>query len=140
MKNKTIIIGLVFLLLIGTVFAVTSFNNREDAWSFFISEKETRDSNIESSISTVNYTTDKICTFDYDTETTNCRVCFDYEYTINRVKHSDNTCVGLPEGTTLEKDEEIINSVIKASIETNYPKEVVEYTERVMTGGSLSVN
>lgn len=132
--NKILITILVIFLLVGTVIG-TNFATKGEALSFFDTSKTERESDVKDVISSITFTTDKICEIEYYSERIQCKVC--YEYTIERITRP--ACVTLQEGSTLAEDQEIINEMVNIEIESRYPIDPVTYKERDMEGDSLTI-
>lgn len=130
MKKKTLIIGLIISLLLISISTAIMLKNKEELLAYFSEYKSKRESKINETITTINFTTDKVCYINYHTEKISCEVCF--EYYINNESYHD--CIGLQNDTTESQDNERVKNYTNAIIKTLIPIEEIGYKERDMKG------
>ena len=125
MRKIILIIG---LLMMMTFVQGTSFLTKEDAISYFTDYKATREVEINKTVSTITYTSDKVCSIDYYSEKISCKICFDYLINGNM----ENSCVFVKEDSSLKEDEERIQEFVITATKEATLIEKVEYVEREM--------
>lgn len=130
MKRITIFIMLGIFLL-GGVIGVT-LADKDSAIALWESNKITRDNEINNTLANIIFTTDKVCIVE---DPIDCGVC--YEITI--INETINDCMGLPEGTSLDEDNLIIDEQIRNLIESIIPEIRVDYVERTMLNDTREI-
>ena len=126
MKKLTIFM-LGMFLLVGVATAV-ELSDRDAGFIYRDNEKIIRDSEVDSLISTVVFTTDKICSIPYDHDEVNCIVCFEFD--MSGVPYED--CVPLEDGGSEREDQTQIDKYVNDLVNAIYPKEEITYVEREM--------
>lgn len=139
--KKIFIIGIVFLLLLGTVIAISSFNNKEDTINEWNDYKIDRERIVDSlTLNSIIYTSNKECYINYETgKPYECLICFEYTYTYNEEVIIENFCMILPPDTEQSTDNIVVENKVRELINQNIPIKEIKYTERELTGGSLEI-
>lgn len=134
--KKTIIIGLISLLLISIVTGII-LSNKEEALNYFMTYKLNREDNIEKLVSSIKYTSDKNCQIDYYSEKILCSACFSYSFDDEILED----CISLAEESTIEEDDEKVKEFVRNQIEQyHYTIEKIGYVERDMKDREIIVN
>ena len=132
--KKTIILGIVGVLLLAIVGATTIYSNKElaiTAWNNYQIEKE---DDIKEIMTSIEYKSGKIC------EIRNGKPeCWrDVSYQYNNLNYEIK--VPLPPDASDEEDEEIIRKEVNVNIEMNYPTEEFQYIEKEDIGTKIDLS
>lgn len=125
---KKIAIILIILLIVVNITSITSailYNSKQEALDYFETYKANREKDIAKVVSTINFTTNKICTIDYESEDIKCRVCFNYTFNNRTVED----CLVIEETSNITQTKKDVENFVKKKIRKKYPLEEVSYTD-----------
>ena len=134
MKTKYfVMIGMILLLIsIGTTITL---QNYEAARSYLVNYKSARENAIKSAVTSIKFTSDKVCTLDYETEEVNyCEVCISADYNEERIED----CFPVEPETTKGEIIKQAKEIIRERIDMMTPKEEVKYIDEKLKGQSVS--
>ncbi len=128
MKKLTMfILGMFLLIGLGTAVELA---DRDAAFIFRDQEVIERDADIDVFISNLVFTTDKVCSLNYDNDEVSCIVCF--EFNIPSLNEPFSECIPLEDGASLRDDQARLDDYVKDLVDRNFPREEITYVERVM--------
>ena len=127
MMRKLTIIVIGILSLVTLVFAIT-LSNKEIAFAYWQSYTQEREDNIEKIVATITYTNNFSCSV----PDINCGVCFNYLDEYDCLDH-------MPENLTEIEIDKMIDSYVREMIESDYHKEEIRYTVKIMEGRQLQI-
>ena len=135
MKTKLYIVIGMILLLAGVGFAIT-LNSYEDARSYLINYKSARENTIDTAVSKIKFTTDKICTLEYESEQTSyCEVFISADYNDEKIEQ----CFPVEEDTTKTEIIEMAKERIRERIDMMTPREEVKYIKEKLKNQEYSI-
>ena len=144
--NKSMTLLVLFFIVAGVSGALLSSNlTRDDAIDDLRDRiRPARQAELDQDVPVIiQYTNDKTCHPDYDTEEILCELCFNFNYTIRDEMLEENRCVSVPEGTTLRQDDTKVKRYVDGFVQgvlENLEPERALYENGTFTGRELNYN
>jgi len=134
--KKTIIIGIVFLLVISLVTAITVYNSKQEALNYMASKVSEMNTAVGQASTSITYTDDVTCVFTgiEDTEPT----CYAY-FSYNVEGESLAERVVVDETMTAKEIDELVKTFVQEKIRAEYKYEKVEYKSTQLKDREITI-
>lgn len=133
--NKKILVGMFVVVLLIGIGVATNFLNHDDAYTYYDSYYAARETNLSNEAATITYESDMICTIEYYSGRSDCKIDFSFEF--NRMRYYSSVTV--PYGTSQEDYEALIRNDIRTYLDFEVlPIEEITYTADSLTGNNFS--